>query len=320
MPARISRQTYGEVIEELGFSPGFAAHIAIALGVPKPAPDQLAREDDVAFLKLNARALQAGISKDALLRYLRAFGRALRTISEAQRDLFRSEVIQPMLDSEIPLGTYLTETARKRYMLQKMGFEATVSTLARYLEQIVFEDITARLHEELRKAGMPAASGKQARVVCFMDVSGYTDIVQQHGDFEGVAIAATLEQIVQRWLDPEHGRIIKTLGDGLLIVFDDPNFAVDAALQILSEVATGHEWSLHVGMATGRVIFRDGDVYGATVNRAARICSQAKRGSIFIDQALYRQIDSDARSIWNRVELAPMHGLSELFAYEARPR
>ena len=316
VPVRMSTRTYGEVNRELGFSPEFATQIAIALGVPRPAPGDLAREDDIAFLQLVAAALGAGLDKKVLIRYLRTLGRAMRTISEAQRDLFRSEVIAPLNNAGVPLGELLLLTARKRSALQKIGYETTLKLQAGILEKLVFDDVSGWLHEVLRDAGMPSATGKELQVVCFVDLSDYSDFVRLHGDHEGLEIAEALQEIVQRNVDPNHGRVVKTLGDGILSVFFEAKPAINAALRMISQVAREHHWSLHVGMAAGRVISQDGDVYGATVNRAARLCAQARKRSILIDEALFLQLEPDERPHWRTVELPPLRGMTEVFAYE----
>jgi adenylate cyclase len=316
VPLRMSTRTYREVNRELGFSPEFATQIAVALGVPRPAPDDCAREDDIAFLRLVAAALSAGLDRNVALRYLRTLGRAVRTISEAQRDLFRSQVIAPLNEAGVPRSEFLLLTARKRSALQRLGYEATLKLQARILETLVFDDVAGWLHEILRDRGMSSATGKGAQVVCFVDLSNYSDFVRLHGDHEGLEIAEALEDIVQRNVDPNHGRVIKTLGDGILCLFFEAKPAIDAAMRMVSQVAAKEQWSLHVGMAAGRVISRDGDVYGATVNRAARLCAHAHRRSILIDEALFRLLDPDERSLWSTVELPPLPGMTEVRAYE----
>ncbi len=319
VPLRMSTRTYREVSRELGFTPEFAAQIAIALGVPKPDPGDLAREDDIAFLRLVAAALGAGLDTKVVIRYMRTLGRAMRTISEAQRDLFRSEVIAPLNSAGIPSSEFLLLTARKRSALQKIGYEATLKLQARILETLVFDDVSAWLHEILRDAGLPTATGRESQVICFVDLSNYSEFVRLHGDNEGLDITEALEEIVQRNVDPNQGRVVKTLGDGILSVFFEAKPAIDAARRMVSQVADKNQWSLHVGMAAGRVISRDGDVYGATVNRAARLCAQARKRSILIDEALYRELASDDRSLWMKVGLPRLQGITDMHAYELQP-
>ena len=316
VPISMSTRTYGEVNEELGFTPEFAAQIAIALGVPKPSPDDVAREDDIVFLRLVAASLAAGLDVKALIRYTRTFGRAIRTISEAQRDLFRSQVIEPLNAANLPLGDFLVQTAARRSALQKIGYEATLIVQTRMLETSVFDDVSGWLHEVLRGSGMQPATGKEQQVVCFVDLSNYSDFVRLHGDHEGLEIAQVLEETVQRNVDPVHGRVVKTLGDGILSLFHEAGPAIEAARRMVRQLAQENDWSLHVGMAAGRVIARDGDIFGATVNRASRLCAQAGRRAILIDEALYRQLGEAELGPWRAVDLPPLRGVTDVRGYE----
>jgi adenylate cyclase len=316
MPIRMSTRTYGEVNRELGFSEEFAVQIAIALGVPRPGAGDLAREDDIAFLRLVAAALGAGLDQKVAIRYMRTLGRAMRTVSEAQRDLFRTEVIEPLRSEGVPLNEFLLLTARKRSALQKIGYDATLKLQARILETLVFDDVSSWLHEALQDAGLPSATTKDSLIVCFVDLSNYTEFVRLHGDRKGLEIAEALEDTVQKNVDPKHGRVVKSLGDGVLIVFFEAKPAIDAVLRMACQVADRQHWSLRIGMAAGRVIFRDGDVYGATVNRAARLCGHARSSSILIDDAHFQQLTPDERALWTMVELPPLRGLTESHAYQ----
>jgi len=81
-----------------------------------------------------------------------------------------------------------------------------------------------------------------------------------------------------------HGRVIKTLGDSVLFISEDPVRAMDIALSIVDVI--GHDKRLpdvRIGMATGLVVMRMGDVYGPPVNMAARLTGVARRNRVITD-------------------------------------
>jgi adenylate cyclase len=98
-----------------------------------------------------------------------------------------------------------------------------------------------------------------------------------------------------------HGRVIKTLGDSVLFVSEDPVRAMEIALSIVEVI--GHDQRLpdvRLGLATGAVVMRLGDVFGPPVNLAARLTGVARRNRVIIDQATADRLpvsDFDARPL-----------------------
>jgi adenylate cyclase len=83
------------------------------------------------------------------------------------------------------------------------------------------------------------------------------------------------------------GRVIKTMGDEILFVTDDPVQGAHVALELLeAEEQVEHFPKLHVGLAFGEVLTRVGDVYGPTVNIASRLASVARPGRVLVDREL----------------------------------
>ena len=82
------------------------------------------------------------------------------------------------------------------------------------------------------------------------------------------------------------GRVIKTLGDSVLFVSEDPVRAMDIALSIVDVI--GHDNRLpdvRIGLSTGSVIMQLGDVFGPPVNMAARLTGVARRNRVITDPA-----------------------------------
>jgi adenylate cyclase len=83
-----------------------------------------------------------------------------------------------------------------------------------------------------------------------------------------------------------HGRIIKTLGDSVLFVSEDPVRAMGIALSIVEVIGHDHRLpDVRIGLATGSVILQLGDVFGPPVNMAARLTGVARRNRVITDRA-----------------------------------
>ncbi len=319
-PVKMVGKTYGELLSELGLEPSLARWAFVAVGLPTLDLDRQVRDDDAVFLTLLARANAHGLTQKSLFRVLRVFGHSLRRIAEAQRDLYRQEIEEPMLEAGVPLGRLVEEGAEHRRQLQEVGFEVSQILLRRILEDLVFENIANRLQTGLTDLGLisPAAAAQNSVVVGFADMSGYTGFVHEFGDSEGAERAGQFEELVHTILEGGSGRIIKSLGDGLLLHFGKPEDALDGSAEIIRQAKSAPLLPVHVGLAAGPVLFRDGDIFGTTVNRAARIAAQARPGTIVIDEAV-KALAGDSGIDWGVVDFAPLKGLPDERGYVWSP-
>ena len=123
--------------------------------------------------------------------------------------------------------------------------------------------------------------------VLFTDVVGSTDLANRVGDEECRRLLETHEGVIREEIARHGGREVKTMGDGFMVAFPDPRPAVDAALAIqrrLPEEAPGV--SVRMGLHAGEVMERGGDLFGASVNAAARISAHARGGQILLSEEL----------------------------------
>ena len=128
--------------------------------------------------------------------------------------------------------------------------------------------------------------------ILFTDIEGSTALVEQLGDERWDQVLSAHDVVVRRALAAHGGREIKTVGDGFLAVFSRATPAVLAGLDVqarLREVAVpGVPGGLRVrvGVHSGAVICRGGDVIGRSVNLARRITSAAAGGEVLVSSAV----------------------------------
>ena len=83
------------------------------------------------------------------------------------------------------------------------------------------------------------------------------------------------------------GRIVKVLGDGVLLQFPDAVAAIRATLGLITRIGGSDDLpAAHAGIAAGRIVVRDGDVFGQTVNLAARVASEAGPGDVVVEEGV----------------------------------
>jgi class 3 adenylate cyclase len=125
------------------------------------------------------------------------------------------------------------------------------------------------------RAGDPPA-------VAFVDLTGFTRITHERGDEEAARLALRLGDVAAAVVEPRAGRVVKLLGDGVLIRFGDAATAVHGTLDLLAALPAADLPTGHAGVAAGPLISRDGDVFGRTVNLAARISDAAPDGRLYV--------------------------------------
>jgi adenylate cyclase len=106
--------------------------------------------------------------------------------------------------------------------------------------------------------------------VAFLDLSGFTRLSEEQGDQEAARVALRLGEIAERVSRRSRGRLVKLLGDGALMLFDDGGAAVTACLDLLDVLPAKGLPDGHAGIHAGPIVRRQGDVFGRTVNTAAR--------------------------------------------------
>ncbi len=123
------------------------------------------------------------------------------------------------------------------------------------------------------------------RFFAFLDLCGFTDFQDAHGDDEALAVVTGLRAVI-RTVAPECGvRIDKWLGDGVMLVGVEPAGLAGAAVESVERMRQGAgPLMVRAGVAGGEVLLVEGDDYlGRAVNLAARLCSQARPGEVLAE-------------------------------------
>ena len=249
--------------------------IRACASLPPLSADQSLREDDAEFIWLLAECRQLGASVAGMERVLRVFGQSVRRCVDTMRDLFRGEVEEPMLNAGLSYHHLLEVAATKRLALQRIGFRMVFLLQRRMLEEAVFDNIVGRLQDALREHGLEPGDEDSLPAVAFADLSGFTGLTHEIGDVSAAEKAARFEAIAQRLSCAFDGRIVKPLGDGVMMLFPDAASAVQASLSLVEQSRLDELPPVRVGVATGQVVPRDGDIFGRTVNLAARVSAVA---------------------------------------------
>jgi len=154
------------------------------------------------------------------------------------------------------------------------------------------------------------------RTILFTDLEGSTAILESVGETEFLALLSEHDLIIRRALVSWKGREVKHTGDGIMAAFDDVTSSLGCALEIrdrfearTTEGATP-ELKVRIGMASGRPVDRDDDIYGQAVVLASRICDVADAGHILTSDEV-RSNGADAGYSFQEAGDRPLKGFAD---------
>ena len=300
--------------EETGLEPALIERIFVTMGFPARAAERLT-EEDLQYLRYASAVLAAGFPLVAFVQMVRVYGQALAQISDAEVRLFHLYVHEPLMRDGVP-GTEIAEEmeglARELLPLASPIMDYVHQRyLAHFLEQDVIGHMEAELGDEDRQLGRLRVA------IAFADLAGYTKMTEEQGDEEAVTAVERFIEAVETTL-PEDARIIKTIGDEVMVVGSDVGALTDWAVgfQALYE-----ERPLpRIGVHHGETVYRDGDYYGREVNLAARVAARAAGGEVLVTRPV---VESSSRhlefDLIGEVRLKGFTDPTELFLAHLRP-
>jgi adenylate cyclase len=226
---------------------------------------------------------------------LRVYGDALRRIAETEADWWRTQVALPSLASGLTDAEMHEATLGFGEELAPLIEQAMLTIYHAHQEHTWSENLI-EVEDALDRAGLRAKM-RTTPAICFVDISGFTDLTEQQGDEAAADLATRLAAPVTRPTERRGGKVVKWLGDGVMLHFRRAEDAVPAALEILEAVADAGLPPAHIGIHSGPVVFQGGDYFGRTVNLAARIGEQAQAGQVLMSDDVAGTIDPERFAI-----------------------
>src|SRR5262245_40614184 len=123
---------------------------------------------------------------------------------------------------------------------------------------------------------------------CFLDLAGFTALTEAHGDEDAADVATRFAELTRSALRPGD-RLVKTIGDAVLVTSPKPSTGVLLVERLLTEAAKDPRFpALRAGLHHGAAVQRQDDVFGAAVNLAARVAAEAHSGEVLGTEPIAR--------------------------------
>jgi class 3 adenylate cyclase len=136
----------------------------------------------------------------------------------------------------------------------------------------------------------------------FTDIVGSTEMTARLGDSAALELVRAHDALVRRGLEAHGGREIKHTGDGIMASFDEVTNAVRSAAEIQRHFAAfnadaSESLSVRIGIHAGEPVEDHNDLFGATVQLASRLCSEAEANGIVVSGLVRELCKEDARFV-----------------------
>ncbi|MBT2514090.1 adenylate/guanylate cyclase domain-containing protein [Arthrobacter sp. ISL-30] len=306
-----------EVAAGAGVSLLSARKLWRALGFPNFGDEDVAfTERDQAALSTIVDLVRAGkLTEQAAISVTRAIGQMTDRMVVWQVEALVEDMVAEQ---------GLSDPAARKLLVNELP------SLIDTLEEVLVYSWRRQLNAGVQRLALRAEAGLQAseagregdeddsplplaRAVGFADLVSYTSLSRRMNE-------KTLAQLVQRFenkcaeiISVGGGRLVKTVGDEVLYIAETPAAGAEISLA-LAQAFTEDEIlpEARVSMVWGRILSRLGDIYGPTVNLAARLTALAQPGTVLIDATTAAALGQDERFILVPQKSENVRGFGEI--------
>ena len=299
------RYTLRQVARASGLQPALIERILTALGLSALAGEPRS-EEDMVMMKYVAAMLEAGLPTVAFLQLARVYGQALAQIADAEVRLLHLYVHEPLMRD----GAANVEIAEEMEGLVRELIPFVVPLMSyvhdRLLAHFVEQDIIGHMENDLADT---FEEGRLRVAIAFADLAGYARLTVERGDEEALEAVERFVEAVEHTL-PSDARVIKTLGDEVMVVGSDAAALTGWAVGLQSSLEAGQP-PPRIGIHYGDALYRDGDYYGREVNQAARVVARAAGGEVLVTRPVVDTAAGVDGIAFERIGEVGLKGFSE---------
>lgn len=269
--------TNAEVAERGGLTPEQAARLWRNLGFPDPGDETAFGDADVTAVAIAATAIQHQIlDEDTVFRLTRALGQTMSRLADWQ-----VTILVDQLEADIERGK---SDSRADAALELA--HSSVPGFERLMVHVWRRHLAAAAARLTALGENDQALLTTEMTVGFADMTRFTALSNRLDESELARVVEDFETRCGDLITSAGARVIKTLGDAMLFVHADPVHATRISLDIIAAIGARPQLpDVRVGLATGSVLSRLGDVFGPPVNLAARLSQVARANRVLVDQA-----------------------------------
>ncbi|HEY4450423.1 MAG TPA: adenylate/guanylate cyclase domain-containing protein [Solirubrobacteraceae bacterium] len=264
-------------------------------------------DEDMQIIEYAASVLAAGFPLPAFLQLMRVYGQVIAQIADAEVRLIHLYVHEPLMRAGVPS----VEIAEEMEGLAREVFPFAAPFMnylhGRLLAHFVEQDMIGHMESDLNEEALE--EGRLRVAIAFADLAGYARLTVERGDEAAVGAVERFAHVVSQTL-PLDARVIKTLGDEVMVIGSDPAALTSWAVGLQARTLEG-EPPPRIGVHYGEVLYRDGDYFGREVNKAARVVARAGGGEVLVTRPVVEMAAGVAGLEFTRIGEVQLKGFSE---------
>jgi adenylate cyclase len=297
-PGRPSGRDYAAFRASLGPPGERLREVFVASGLAEPGPASRLSTDEEAYLARVVRLVEATGQPDLAMRVLRLFAEAARRASEATLDIYAEAVRRVAPDTgRLTIDEEYTRLFAPWSPMARDAPRLAAWLTAHHMSRAIDGYSVDAMERQLVELGYLTERAADPPGIAFVDLTGFTRLSDERGDEAAAGMALRLADLARDVAARHGGRVVKLLGDGVLVWLPGARQALDAAVELLGALVAADLPAGHAGVHAGPVIQRDGDVFGRTVNLAARLADAAPSGEIYTSSAVADAMDASGHRL-----------------------
>jgi adenylate cyclase len=175
----------------------------------------------------------------------------------------------------------------------------------RFLQHFVEQDVVGHMEVDL---GEDSELGRIRVALAFCDLAGYTRFTEEEGEEEALSF---VERFIESVVDtlPDDARVVKTIGDEVMIVGQDVRAVVDWAVGF--QRLFDERPASRIGIHQGPVIYRDGDYFGRDVNLTSRVVARARGSEVLVTDSVVEAVGGSDHLAFEGIGTVKLKGFDE---------
>ena len=277
--------------------------------------DRAYSKHDVAILKSLVALTQDGlVDSDVAIQVARVIGMSLANVATAVVDAgaTRSGERREVAAASDDVGDSTDDPS---------ALAVRAGELVPFMSEVIDYSFRRHLRAAARRRVVLASSPDGAtQVIGFADLVRFTELSLHLDDRELVDLVGRFDSLVHAVVVAHGGRIVKMIGDAAMFSVVDPAQGALIALELADAVE--HDLllgGLRIGMASGPILARDGDLYGPVVNTASRLAAIGRAGAVNVNQSLRDDLAGDRRFALRSLGQRNLRHIGEVRVYRLRP-